>query len=134
MKRKFVIDTSVYLTYATYNKIFRLISAIQVYSLEVYINDEILNELADNIAGCIRVPDADTDIILQAIRKATIYTITTSEFKDSPDPKDNFLFDLALQTGSEVIVTQEKALLGFKNSPVPVHNLKWFKENYPVPL
>ena len=50
MKRKFVIDTSVYITYAAYNKIYRLISAIDKYSLEVYVNNEILLELENNIA------------------------------------------------------------------------------------
>ena len=134
MKKKFVIDTSVYITYTAHNKIYRLISAIDKYSLDVYINDEILTELESNIARCIQVADVDPDIILLAIKKATIYKMTIPDFSSSPDPKDNFLFDLALQTGSEVIVTQEKALLGFKNSPVPVHDLKWFKENYPVPL
>ena len=81
-----------------------------------------------------QVADVEPGIILQVIKKATIYKITTSGFSSSPDPKDNFLFYLALQTGNEVIVTQEKALLGFKDSPVPIHDLKWFKENYPVPL
>jgi len=33
-----------------------------------------------------------------------------------------------------VIVTKEKALLDFAQSPVPVHDIKWFKETYPVGL
>ncbi len=53
---------------------------------------------------------------------------------NSPDPKDNFLFDLAIQTNSDVIVTKEKALLSFGNSPVAIHDIKWFKETFPVPL
>ncbi|MEJ7736628.1 MAG: hypothetical protein WKF97_04305 [Chitinophagaceae bacterium] len=80
------------------------------------------------------VKDVNPSILLRAIKEATIFTVTQPQFNDSPDPKDNFLFDLALQTGSEVIVTQEKALLHFTSSPVPIHNLKWFKENFPVPL
>ena len=71
---------------------------------------------------------------MNAVRGYTIEFATVNSFTGNPDPKDNFLFDLAIQTGSEVIVTQEKALLGFKDSPVPIHNLKWVKENYPVPL
>ena len=55
-------------------------------------------------------------------------------FNNSPDSKDNFLFDLALQTASEVIVTKEKALLNFAESPVLIHDIKWFKEKYPVAL
>lgn len=134
MKRKFVIDTSVYITYAAYNKIHRLVNAIDKYNLEVYVNDEIIEELENNIDDCMQVAGVKSAIILQAIRKATVHKTTVPGFNGSPDPKDNFLFDLAIQTDSEVIVTQEKALLTFKESPVPVHNLKWFKEHYPVPL
>lgn len=42
MKKKFVIDTSVYITYAAYNKIYRLVDAINRYNLEVFINDELI--------------------------------------------------------------------------------------------
>ena len=134
MKKKFVIDTSVYITYATYNKIYRLVNAINLYDLYVFINDELLIELENNIGECLMIKDVAPAIILTAIENATIYTVTQPRFAGSPDPKDNFLFDLALQTGSEVIVTQEKSLLAFTNSPVPIHNIKWFKENFPVPL
>ncbi len=80
------------------------------------------------------VEDVDPAILLKAIKEATIITVTLPTFTKSPDPKDNFLFDLALQTGSEVIVTQEKALLSFANCPIPIKSLKWFKETYPVQL
>ncbi len=80
------------------------------------------------------VEDAVPSILLKAVKEATIFSITQPAFTKSPDPKYNFLFDLALQTNSEVIVTQEKALLSFENSPVPIRNLKWFKETYPIPL
>jgi predicted nucleic acid-binding protein len=64
----------------------------------VYVNDEILLGLENNIADCMQVADADPDIILQAIKKATTYKTTIPDFSNSPDPKDNFLFELALQT------------------------------------
>jgi putative PIN family toxin of toxin-antitoxin system len=134
MQKKFVIDTSVYITYAAYNKTYRLIYAINQYDLQVFINEEIIKELENNIERSLMVPDVSTHFIIQSIKAAAIFQNSISSYKDSPDPKDNFLFDLALQTQSEVIITQEKALLGFSKSPVPIHSLKWFKENYPVPL
>lgn len=134
MKKRLVIDTSVYITYATYNKIYRLVNAIHQYDLYIYVNEELITEIENNIADCLRIEDADPAILLKAIKEATIFTITQPAFTKSPDPKDNFLFDLALQINSEVIVTQEKALLSFESSPVPIKNLKWFKEIYPVSL
>ena len=91
-----MIDTSVYITYAAYNKIYRLIKAIQHYNLEVFLNDELLLELENNIADCLMITDADPAILLKAIREATIPATTQPKFTNSPDPKDNFLFDLAL--------------------------------------
>ena len=134
MKIKLVIDTSVYITYAVYNKIYRLVNAIDTYNLEVFINDELITECENNIRNFLKNKDVDTSALLDAIKEATIYRATQQVYKNSPDPKDNFLFDLALQTESEVIVTQEKVLLNFLDSPVPIRDLKWFKENYPVPL
>ena len=134
MNKKFVIDTSVFITYAAYNKIYRLVDAIISYELKVFLNDELLLELENNIRNALQVRDADPYKILHEIKEVTIHKSTIPYFKLIPDPKDNFLFDLALQTGSEVIVTQEKALLNFKDSPVPIHNIGWFKENFPVSL
>lgn len=133
MNKKLVIDTSVYITYAAYNKIYRLVDAIATYELQVYISHDLFKEIED-IADCLQVKVVDPLVLLLAIKQATIFAEVSPEYSDSPDPKDNFLFDLALQTGSEIIVTQEKALLNFATSPVPIHNLKWFKEHYPVPL
>ncbi|MFP5042565.1 hypothetical protein [Parasediminibacterium sp. JCM 36343] len=39
----------------------------------------------------------------------------------------------ASQPAGFVIVTKEKALLNFAVSPVAIHDIKWFKETFPVP-
>lgn len=134
MKKKFVIDTSVYLTYAAYNKIYRLVDAIYRYNLSVYINEDLLTELENNIVDCLSVKDINPSALLDAIKASVVFVATQKHYSESPDPKDNFLFDLAIQTSSEVIVTQEKALLNFKESPIEIRDLKWFKETFPVPL
>jgi uncharacterized protein len=102
--------------------------------LAVFANDKLLNELEKNLQLSLLNKANSADIVMQAIKAATIYVTTIPKFNFSPDPKDNFLFDIALQTKSEVIVTQEKALLNFDTSPVLIHDIKWFKETYPVPL
>jgi uncharacterized protein len=132
MKKHIVIDTSVYFTYAFYNKIHRLINAIIDHELVVFINDKLLEELTRNIPKALNKKDLNPIEIIDEIKRVTFYFKTIDTFKNCPDPKDNFLFDLAIQTNSEVIVTQEKALLNWQESPVVIHDLKWFKENYPV--
>ena len=92
-----------------------------------------LNEIERNIDKSNRSP-LDIKDILNSISKYCIEFQIIDTFTQGPDPKDNFLFDLAIQTNSEILVTQEKVLLNFENSPVKIHDLKWFKETYPVAL
>lgn len=68
MKKRLVIDTSVYITYATYNKIYRLVNAIHRYDLYVYVNEELITEIENNIADCLMIEDADPAYGLQRRR------------------------------------------------------------------
>lgn len=134
--RHLVIDTSVYITYTRHQKLYRLIDAVLTYELIVYLSPALVDELRRNIppTSSVELPSFIYDEYLAAIQAVCVHYEPFSRYRDSPDPKDNFLWDLALQTGSEVIVTMESALLNFTASPIPVHDLKWFKETYPVPL
>lgn len=50
-------------------------------------------------------------------------------FKNSPDPKDNYLFDLALQSKSVYLITGDKKLLAMETvEHVQVISLADFKE------
>ncbi len=129
-----IIDTSVYITYARNGKLYRMYNAIAFYELYVFVNDNLLLEFERNMADSKIYTAIELTIILNALKDITIHFDTISLFQNSPDTKDNFLFDLAIQTESKVIVTKEKALLNFKDSPVAIHDIKWFKETYPVEL
>ncbi len=131
-----VIDTRfILITPATKNFIASF-DAILIYDLVVYISPYLIDELERNISltSAVELPQFVYDGYLNTIKAICILFEPTSQYNDSPDPKDNFLWDLALQTNSEIIVTKETALLNFTNSPIPVHDIKWFKETYPVSL
>lgn len=134
MRRKLVLDTCVFLTYASYNKLYRLVFAIDKYDLEMFVNEELMDEMENNIPKVIRVAGITTQDILHQVNLITTNVNTVPAFRKSPDPKDNFLFDLAIQTGSEVIITKEKILLGYSESPVPIRDIAWFKQTFEVPL
>ena len=76
----------------------------------------------------------DVQATSDEIVEFTLLMDTIPSFINSPDIKDNFLFNLVIQTKIEMIVTKEKELLDFVESPVPLHDIKWFKETYPVDL
>ena len=134
MKRHFVIDTSVLITYACYGKLYRLANMMVTYNMKVFVNAHLLNEFGKNLKKISHKRTIDINDEVKSVLDLTTLVKTIPIFTNSPDPKDNFLFDLALQTNSEVIVTKEKALLSFAKSPVPIQDIKWFKETYPVEL
>ena len=134
MNRRFVLDTSVILKYATHAKLYRLLSIVLKYRIIIYVNDTLIEELTRNLPKVIKAPTIPYDEIIEEILFLTTYVKTKDNFFSSPDPKDNFLFDLAMQTESEVIISDEKKLLAFADSPIPVKTLGWFKETFPVEL
>ena len=131
-----VIDTSVYINYTRHQKLYRLADTILTYDLVIYISPDLIDELERNIplTSAVELPQFVYEGYLHTIKSVCVFFEPVPQYTDSPDPKDNFLWDLALQTNSEIIVTKEKALLSYTNSPVPVHDIKWFKGTYPVSL
>jgi predicted nucleic acid-binding protein len=81
-----------------------------------------------------KVDSLNVTAICEAINNLLTLVEVSAYYNQSPDEKDNFLFDLAIQTGGQYIITSEKALLKFMDSPVPILDIKWFKETFPVPL
>ena len=134
LKHQFVIDTSVYPSYARFKKLYRLSYCVIDYGLQVFIDNILLNELKKNLPKMLYHFEFDSQVAMDEILDFTTYVETIPLFSNSPDPKDNFLFDLALQTNSEVIITKETALLNFIESPIAIHDIKWFKEKFPVEL
>ena len=131
-----VIDTSVYINYTRHQKLYRLADTILTYDLVIYISPDLIDELERNIplTSAVELPQFVYEGYLHTIKSVCVFFEPVTQYAGSPDQKDNFLWDLALQTNSEIIVTKEKALLDFTNSTIPVHDIKWFKETYPVSL
>ena len=102
--------------------------------MKVFVNEHLLNEFGKNLKKVSNKKTINIDEEIRSVLDFATLVETIPIFSNSPDPKDNFLFDLALQTDSEVIVTKEKALLNFTESPLPIHDIKWFKEKFPIEL
>ncbi len=132
MNERLVIDTSVYLNYAAYGKLYRLINEIKIYEIKVYINIELLEEIERNLERVLIVKTHTIEFLISEIKQNTLLIPTISIFSNCPDEKDNFLFDIAIQSGSEVLVTKENALLNWSESPILIHDIEWFKEKYVV--
>lgn len=84
MKRKFIIDTSVYISFSRYNKINRLVQAIAKNKLYVYTNQKLIGELEKNSPLTLKDKTIEPQLIIQTIKLATFYVETVEMFNDCP--------------------------------------------------
>ncbi len=66
------------------------------------------------------------------IRKAALMTTETAIYRLSPDPKDNYLFDLAVQHTCVFIISDDTILQQFILKPLPVHSSGWFLKTFAI--
>ena len=72
----------------------------------------------------------DIDKTIAFYINLTEFCKTKPLFKDCPDPKDNFLFDLAIQGKANYLVSGDKKVLEtpFKSKTIKLSTLTTFKE------
>ena len=129
-----VIDANVWIKFARSKDIAPVAIRLFEYNFVPVVNQYLFTEIFEAITENKWMTDKQAENLLLLLRQVCYFTTETSVYRLSPDPKDNYLFDLAIQTKSEVIVSDEKKLLGFKESPVLIKSLGWFKETFPVAL
>lgn len=80
-------------------------------------NEHLRNEILDVISReKFKTIFSAQDIVegMNFFDKICEFVSTKKEFKGSPDINDDFLFDLALQSNTSIIVTGDKKLLSFE--------------------
>ena len=71
--------------------------------------------------------------VIEFIGKISLSVAEKAMFGISPDPDDNYLFDMAIQNNCLFLITDDSASLQFNLKPVPVHTSAWFLKTFPVP-
>jgi uncharacterized protein len=129
MPSKIVIDTNVWISYFISKRFVEITQLIIDSKCQIFTCEELVNEIIDVISrkkfkNQVTFP---IDFYIQLHEKLTTYQKIQIQFTGSPDPKDDFLFDLVIQTNSKILVTGDKKLLGFKNNNVETISLASFK-------
>ncbi len=70
---------------------------------------------------------------MDAIKTVVSGTTETAIFRLSKDPKDNYIFDLAIQNNCRFIVSDDRLLRETSLKPIPVRTTSWFIKHYPPP-
>jgi len=113
-----VLDTNIWVSYFMAGQHVELVNVIYKNELNIFTNSTLIAELEDmlnrpKIKKYIKVPVSE---LIDFHRELCIFHKTKPIYFGSPDPKDNFLFDLATQTHSKYVVTGDKIILAQKSS------------------
>jgi uncharacterized protein len=116
-KNKFILDTNIWISFIGGNNLAILADLILSNDLIIYASPHLTNELREVLAyprifKRLKQPiDAYIEVHLALV---TVFP-TKPLYTDSPDVKDNFLFDLALQSKVPRVVTGDKKILAVKD-------------------
>ncbi|MEX2565880.1 MAG: putative toxin-antitoxin system toxin component, PIN family [Cyclobacteriaceae bacterium] len=127
--RKIILDTNIWISYIIGRKLDEIAKLILAQDLIVYSCKELEEELKEVLSRdkFRKLLQYDPGIYLNYIQNLTISIPVYSHFEGCPDKKDNFLFDLAIQSKSDFIVTGDKLLLTIKVDKVDVVSFTHFR-------
>jgi putative PIN family toxin of toxin-antitoxin system len=132
MGYRIVLDANVYVQFAAYAQIERLVNATIKYDFRLFATNHLLHEVFEALhkPALLRKSTTTPDQIIKFLKEVVNIEAELPAYQLSPDYDDNYLFDLAIQYGCLFIVTSDKALLRMKSPPVQVLSTQWFKQNF----
>lgn len=129
---KVVVDANVWIKYARSKDVSPLIVRLVAYKFLPVANNYLLSEVFDAVVDNRWMTNRAATKLVAFIQKITLFTTETAVYRLSPDSKDNYLFDLAVQNNCVFIISDDLMLLQFQFKPVPVHTSGWFMKTFPI--
>ena len=112
---KLVLDTNIIISAVLNAKIQEIIALKAIYRIEIYTCHKQILELERTFVKLGNKLNAAPEHYIRLFEQLANYEEIDERFDRSPDPKDNYLFDLAYQVKCDYLVTGEKALLNMKH-------------------
>ena len=113
MPLNIVLDTNIWVSYFINARTDYLVKWILNHDVVVYTSDKLINELDE----VLRRPKFKTPFpiydFIELHKKVCTTIKVSSQFDSSPDPEDNFLFNLCLEANAKYLVTSDRRLLNF---------------------
>ena len=129
---KIIIDANVWIRYARAKDIAPLLKRLATYNLLPVVNNYLLSEVFDALLENKWMKEKNANLVIEFIKKISFPVAETAIFGISPDPKDNYLFDIAIQNNCIFLITDDSELLQFTLKPVHVHTSGWFLKTFPL--
>lgn len=129
---KIIIDANVWIKYARSKDIAPLLNRLVTYNLLPVINNYLLSEVFDALLENKWMKEKKAHLVIEFMKKISFRVTEKAIYRMSPDPKDNYLFDLAVQNKCIFLITDDSELLQFTLKPIPVHTSRWFLKTFPI--
>jgi putative PIN family toxin of toxin-antitoxin system len=127
-----VVDATVWVKYARAKNIAPLIDRLVAYNLVPVVNYYLLSEIFEAVLKNRWMTEKQAITIIDYIRRIALVTAERAIFRLSPDPKDNYLFDLAIQNNAAFILSDDSRLLAMKHQPRMVLSSNRFIKHFPL--
>ncbi|MFT4202747.1 MAG: putative toxin-antitoxin system toxin component, PIN family [Chitinophagaceae bacterium] len=129
--KRFIIDANTYITLFINGEAYWFQDYVMRNNLEIFTDIHLMDELA-NVLDYPKIKSL-LPLNKKAFYLAFVHSISTHiESKNfhikSPDPDDNYLYNLALTANAKLLFTGEKALLQWIDTPVETISLSIFKK------
>lgn len=127
-----IIDANVWIQFARAKDIAPIALRLYKYKFVPVINQYLLSEIFDALIGNKWMTEKQAIQLVLLLREICYVVTENVVYRLSPDPKDNYLFDLAIQNNCPFIISDDRKLLSFRLQPVKVKSTNWFLKNFPL--
>lgn len=131
---KILLDDNVWIRFVANGKQATLYNIFKTHGFTVICNNYLLHEI---FSACVEnewYTDKEAKEIINDIRKAVKGTTERAVYGLSPDAKDNFLFDLAIQNNCLFMVSDDGNLKRMPLLPIRIETTNWFIKHHPIIL
>jgi len=124
-----VLDTNIWISYFMARKHVELVNIVYDYNLKIFTDATLVRELADvlNRPKIKKYINIEISELVNFHKDLCYYNDTILKYNNSPDPNDNFLFDLAIQTNSEYVVIGDKKILETQHPDFTFVSMSYFE-------
>jgi putative PIN family toxin of toxin-antitoxin system len=133
MVRKIILDVNIWISIFLKKKMNYFLDIVVHQNLEFISDENLRNELIDVISRKKFSSTFSVEDIVDAIDffdAISTFVPTEKKFSGSPDIKDDYLFDLANQSETKIIVTGDKKLLDFKTENISLITFSEFLQEF----
>ena len=133
MGRKIILDVNIWISIFLKKKMNYFLDIVVHQNLEFISDENLRNELIDVISRKKFSSTFSVEDIVDAIDffdAISTFVPTEKKFFGSPDIKDDYLFDLANQSETKIIVTGDKKLLDFKTENISLITFSEFLQEF----